>query len=161
MVPPAVRPFISGIAMSTNLFVNLPVRDLERSKAFFRALGFAVNTQFSDDTAACLKIDDHIFAMLLTYEKFSAFTPKPIADAARTSEVLTALSRESRSEVDRLVDAALAAGATPTRPPVDHGFMYERSFDDLDGHIWEVIWMDPAVVREGQGDRTAPAASAT
>lgn len=128
------------------IFVNLPVRDLKRSIAFFEALGFTFNAQFTDDTAACMVIGADIHAMLLTHEKFAQFTPKPIADAARTSEVLTALSVDSRAEVDRLVETALSAGGTPVREANDHGFMYDRAFNDPDGHIWEIFWMDPSQV---------------
>jgi predicted lactoylglutathione lyase len=128
------------------IFVNLPVRDLEKSKAFFAALGYSFNPQFTDHTAACMVIDDqHVYAMLLTHEKFKAFTPKPISDARETSEVLVCLSCDSRTEVDALVRKAVAAGGTTFRPPEDHGFMYGHAFQDLDGHIWELMWMDPSV----------------
>lgn len=135
--------------MPTKIFVNLPVRDLARSKAFFGALGFTFNAQFTDETAACMVIADDIYAMLLTHAKFREFTPKAIADAGSTTEVLIALSRDNREAVDRTMDAALKAGATEARPGMDHGFMYERSFNDPDGHIWEVFWMDPAVAEGG------------
>jgi uncharacterized protein len=128
--------------MSTKIFVNLPVRDLDKSMAFFKALGFSFNPQFTDETAACMVVSDDIYAMLLTHAKFKEFTRKAIADATKTTEVLTALSVGSRAEVDRLVDAALKAGASEAREPMDYGFMYGRSFDDLDGHIWEIIHMD-------------------
>lgn len=130
------------------IFVNLPVRDLDRSIAFFKALGFAFNPQFTDHTAACMVIGEDSYAMLLTHEKFAVFTPKAIADATKATEVLTALSVESRAEVDRMVDAALAAGGTEARAPMDHGFMVDRAFNDLDGHIWEIFWMDPAHVQQ-------------
>jgi uncharacterized protein len=132
--------------MPTKIFVNLPVRDLERSMAFFKKLGFSFNPQFTDETAACMVISDDIYAMLLTHKKFGEFTTKTIAGATKTTEVLTCLSRDSRAEVDALVDAALAAGGTKPREPADHGFMYERSFEDPDGHIWEIMWMDPSAV---------------
>jgi uncharacterized protein len=130
------------------IFVNLPVRDLGRSIAFFKALGFSFNPQFTDETATCMVIGEDIYAMLLTHEKFATFTPKAIADATKVTEVLTALSVESRAEVDRLVDAALAAGGSEARAPMDHGFMVDRAFNDLDGHIWEIFWMDPAHVQQ-------------
>jgi len=133
--------------MPTNIFVNLPVKDLARSKAFFEKLGFRFNPQFTDETAACMVISDTIYSMLLTHEKFRQFTPKPIVDASKATEVLTCLSRDSRADVDTLVDAALAAGGTETRDAMDHGFMYGRSFGDPDGHIWEIIWMDPAHIQ--------------
>jgi predicted lactoylglutathione lyase len=133
--------------MSTMIFVNLPVADLPRSMRFFEALGYGFNKQFTDDTAACLVIAEHICAMLLTHEKFRQFTDKAIADATRVTEVLTCLSAESRSAVDALVDKAVKAGATEPRPPMDYGFMYGRAFDDLDGHTWEIMWMDPGHVQ--------------
>ena len=129
------------------IFVNLPVKDLEKSMTFFKALGFTFNAQFTDETAACMVISDDIFAMLLTHDKFKQFTPKAIADASLTSEVLTALSADSKDEVNKMVDAALKAGGQKLREPQDYGFMYERSFQDPDGHIWEIIWMDPANVK--------------
>lgn len=131
------------------IFVNLPVRDLDRSKAFFEALGFHFNPQFTDATAACLVISPHIHAMLLTHEKFQSFTHRPICDARASTEVLIALSCESREEVDRLVDKAIANGGAQFRDPADHGFMYERNFEDPDGHVWECFWMDPAAVPTG------------
>jgi uncharacterized protein len=133
--------------MATNIFVNLPVRDLDRSVAFFTALGYPFNAQFTDENATCMVISDDIYAMLLVEPFFQTFTPKSIADAKATSEVLVALSMDSRGEVDRIVDAALAAGGRPVREPQDLGFMYSRAFEDLDGHIWEYLWMDPAHVQ--------------
>ncbi|MFF4171928.1 VOC family protein [Streptomyces sp. NPDC001744] len=131
------------------IFVNLPVKDLGASRAFFEKLGYSFNPKFSDDTAACLVISDTIFAMLLTEEKFRDFTApgKEISDATKATEVLIALSAESREKADELADAALAAGGTPAKEPMDMGFMYERSFTDLDGHHWEVFWMDPAAAQ--------------
>ncbi|KKC37725.1 hypothetical protein WH87_08395 [Devosia epidermidihirudinis] len=133
--------------MATNIFVNLPVIDLDASKAFFEKLGFAFNPQFTDETAAAMVIDSNIFAMLLTHDKFRQFTPKAIADAKTTSEVLIALSRDSRDAVNDLFDKAIAAGATEARPGDDYGFMMSKAFSDLDGHIWEIMWMDPANVQ--------------
>ncbi|MDB5536572.1 MAG: Glyoxalase-like domain protein [Devosia sp.] len=133
--------------MATNIFVNLPVRNLEASKTFFGALGFAFNAQFTDETAAAMVIDENIFAMLLTHEKFAQFTPKTIADAHTSSEVLIALSRDSKDAVIALFDKAIAAGATQARPGDDYGFMMSRAFSDLDGHIWEIMWMDPSFVQ--------------
>lgn len=131
------------------IFVNLPVRDLARSKRFFEALGFAFNPQFTDDTAACMVISETIFAMLLTHEKFGTFTPKKgaICDAKQSTEVLVALSRENRAAVDAIVKKAVAAGGNTFSEPQDHGFMYAHAFQDLDGHVWEVMWMDPATVQ--------------
>jgi hypothetical protein len=135
--------------MSKMIFVNLPVRDLPRSMTFFEALGYTFNPQFTDDTAACMVIDDHIFAMLLTHPKFEQFLPKgtSIADAKTSTEVLVCLSCESRAEVDDLVHKAVAAGGTIFRDPQDHGFMYGHAFRDLDGHVWELVWMDPSAVQ--------------
>ncbi|MEV6946822.1 VOC family protein [Streptomyces sp. NPDC051172] len=129
------------------IFVNLPVNDLDASKKFFTELGYTINPQFSDEKAASVVISDTIVAMLLTKPFYATFTKKEIADATQTSEVLVALSAESREKVDELVDKALASGATPSGETQDHGFMYGRAFDDLDGHTWEVVWMDPAAVQ--------------
>ncbi|MFD4240669.1 VOC family protein [Streptomyces sp. NPDC058525] len=128
------------------IFVNLPVKDLDAARAFWEKLGYSFNPQFSDETAASLVISDTIFAMLLTEEKFASFATKPVADAAKTTEVMVALSADSRAKVDEVVDAALAAGATEPRPPMDLGFMYGRAFEDLDHHVWEYVWMDPAAI---------------
>ncbi|MFB4424643.1 VOC family protein [Streptomyces sp. QL37] len=135
--------------MPQMIFVNLPVKDLGTTKNFFSKLGFGFNPQFSDESTACLVISDTIFAMLISEPRFKDFTKKEIADASRTTEVLLALSAESREKVDEMADAALAAGGSPANETQDMGFMYGRSFQDPDGHIWEVIWMDPAAV-EGQ-----------
>ncbi|WP_069765440.1 VOC family protein [Streptomyces sp. LUP47B] len=128
------------------IFVNLAVNDLDASKTFFTELGYSINPQFSNDDAASVVISDTIVAMLMTKAFYATFTKKEIADATKTSEVLIALSAESRAKVDELVDKALAAGGTLSGETQDHGFMYGRSFDDLDGHSWEVVWMDPAVI---------------
>ncbi len=129
------------------IFVNLAVKRLDRSIEFFKKLGFTFNAQFTDETAACMVMSDDIYAMLLTEKKFGEFTKKAIADATKTTEVLTCLAVDSRGEVNRIVDAALKAGATEAREAMDHGFMFGRSFNDLDGHIWEIIWMDPSHVQ--------------
>lgn len=133
--------------MPQMIFVNLPVKDLAKSMDFFKALGFSFNPQFSDETGACMVISDTIFAMLLTHEKFAGFSPKPIADTQKTTEVLIALSRDDREAVDAIVTAALAAGGSTFSEPQDHGFMYGRAFRDLDGHVWEAFWMDPAAAK--------------
>lgn len=132
--------------MARKIFVNLAVKDLKRSMAFFEKLGFSFNKQFTDETAACLVISEEIYVMLLTEAKFQGFTNKTLADAAKVTEVLTCLSADSRAEVDRLCDAALAAGGSRHMPPMEYGFMYGRSFNDPDGHVWEVVWMDPAQI---------------
>ncbi|MEU7420948.1 VOC family protein [Streptomyces antibioticus] len=128
------------------IFVNLPVNDLDASKKFFTELGYTINPQFSDENATSVVISDTIVAMLLTKPFYATFTKKEIADATKTSEALIALSAESRDKVDELVDRALALGATPSGETQDMGFMYGRAFDDLDGHTWEIIWMDPTAV---------------
>ncbi|MFE6553784.1 VOC family protein [Streptomyces sp. NPDC057746] len=129
------------------IFVNLPVADVEASKKFFTELGYTINPQFTTDDCACVVISDTVIAMLLGKQRYADFTQKEIADATKTSEVLLCLSAESRAKVDELVDRALAAGGSGTREAVDHGYMYGRAFDDLDGHTWEVMWMDPAAVQ--------------
>ena len=124
------------------IFVNLPVKDLERSKEFFSSLGFGFDAKFTDDKAACLVIEkDSIYARLITAPFFKTFTPRAVADAKTTSEVLLALSCSSDREVDDLVARATAAGGRPIKEPQDHGFMYYRSFEDPDGHIWELLHM--------------------
>ncbi len=132
--------------MSTKIFVNLPVSDLARSMAFFKALGWTFNAQFTDETAASLVISDHIFAMLLTHKKFAEFTDRKIADHS-TVEALIALGVDSKDEVDRIADAAIQAGGQQAKPPQNYGFMRLRSFLDLDGHHWEIFFMDPAYVQ--------------
>jgi predicted lactoylglutathione lyase len=134
--------------MNTKIFVNLPVADLNASRAFFGKLGYTFNPQFTNDDAACMVISDDIYAMLITHGYFKQFTPKEIADAKKTTEVLVCLSAESRQGVDELCDKAMAAGAGKCRDPQDYGFMYGRSFQDPDGHIWEIMWMDPAHVQK-------------
>ena len=131
------------------IFVNLPVRDLARSKRFFEALGFGFNPQFTDDTAACVVVSEEIFVMLLTEAKFKTFTPKAICDATKATEVLVCLSSESRANVDDMVRKAVAAGGTTYNEPQDHGFMYGHGFQDPDGHIWEIMWMDPGAIKQG------------
>lgn len=128
--------------MNKQIFVNLPVKNLEKSKAFFSALGYTFNPQFTDQNAACMTIsEDSIYAMLLAEDFFKTFTAKPIAQAHEVTEVLTCLSCESRQEVDDLVAKAIAAGGKALRAPQDHGFMYAHGFEDLDGHIWELAYM--------------------
>ena len=128
--------------MARQIFVNLPVRDLERSKAFFGRLGFGFNAQFTNEKAACLVIEkDSIHAMLLTEPFFKTFTEKSIVDAKKSTEVLIALSCASKEEVDDLVAKASAHGGRPAREPKDHGFMYEQAFEDPDGHVWELFHM--------------------
>ena len=132
---------------TANIFVNLPVADLQKSIAFFTELGFAFNPQFTDEKAACMIVGDNIFAMLLQREYFQTFTKKDIADATKTTEMLLGISAVNREEVDRFAELALSNGATKYSEPADHGFMYQRAFADLDGHQWEIIWMDPAAIQ--------------
>ncbi|MEV6050707.1 VOC family protein [Streptomyces sp. NPDC052107] len=128
------------------IFVNLATNDVEASKNFFTELGYTINPQFSTDDCACVVISDTIIAMLLSKQRYADFTKKEIADSSKTSEVLICLSAESREKVDELVGKAVAAGGTANPDVQDQGFMYGRSFDDLDGHSWEVVWMDPAAI---------------
>jgi predicted lactoylglutathione lyase len=133
--------------MSTKIFVNLPVRDLDRSIDFFTDLGFSFNPQFSDENAGCLVISDDIYAMLLVEPYFKTFTNKEIADATRSTEAILALGVDSREQVDELAEKALSSGGRPAKEPNDQGVMYERSFQDPDGHLWEVMYMEPTAVR--------------
>ena len=132
--------------MTTKIFVNLPVKDLDKSMAFFKSLGWTFNPQFTDETAACLVISDDIYAMLLTHDKFKQFTDKKIADSG-SAEVLVALGVGSKDDVNRIADAALKGGGKEPKPPQDYGFMQMRTFLDLDGHHWEIVYMDPAHVQ--------------
>jgi predicted lactoylglutathione lyase len=133
--------------MAHQIFVNLPVKDLAKSVAFFSELGFAFNQQFTDETATCMIVSDDIFVMLLTREKFKTFTPNEICDARKFTEVLVALSLESRAEVDDIVRRAVSAGGNTYNQPQDHGFMYAHGFQDPDGHIWEVFYMEPSAIK--------------
>ncbi|MBN3885429.1 MAG: VOC family protein [Nostoc sp.] len=135
--------------MATKIFVNLPVKDLSRSVEFFTKLGFSFNAQFTDETATSMIVSDDIFVMLLTHDKFKTFTPKEICDATKSTEVLVCLSSQSREEVDEMVGKAVAAGGTTYNQPQDHGFMYGHGFADLDGHIWEIIYMEPSAINQG------------
>jgi predicted lactoylglutathione lyase len=134
--------------MSKLIFVNLPVSDLARATAFYEAVGAQKNQQFCDHTASCMVFSETIHVMLLTHDKFRQFTPKQIADARTTSEVLICISADSRAAVDEMVDKARAGGKLDPSPKQDHGFMYGRSFEDPDGHIWEVMWMDMAAATQ-------------
>jgi hypothetical protein len=136
--------------MATKIFVNLPVKNLNRSMAFFTGLGYTFEPRFTDETAACMVISDDIYAMLLTEAKFQEFTPKPLCDAMKNTEVLVCLSCESRAQVDDLVRKALLAGGTTYAEPKDYGFMYGHGFQDLDGHIWELVYMEPETREEGR-----------
>jgi uncharacterized protein len=134
--------------MATKIFVNIAVKDLPRSMAFWKSLGYSFNEQFTDDTAASLVFSDNVYAMLLTHDKFKEFSPNPICDTSKHTEVLLALSFDSREEVMNKVKKALAAGARRYSEPKDHGFMYQDGFQDLDGHVWELFYMDPSFVQK-------------
>lgn len=129
--------------MSHKLFVSLPIKNLERTTAFFKALGFTFNPKFTGEQAACMLIGEHAYAMLLVEPFFKTFTKREICDTATHVEGAFGITCESRTEVDAMVEKALAGGGKEPEPPQDHGFMYSRSFEDLDGHHWEVLWMDP------------------
>ncbi|WP_121749418.1 VOC family protein [Streptomyces sp. E2N166] len=128
------------------IFVNLATNDLDASKKFFTGLGYEINAQFSDETTASIPLSETIVVMVHTPEKYRQFTKKDIVDSTKSSEVLIALSAESREKVDELVEKAVAAGGSVSGETQDHGFMYGRAFDDVDGHTFEVVWMDPAAV---------------
>ena len=130
--------------MATQIFVNLPVKNLDQAKGFFSALGYTFNPQFTNQNGACMVVSEgHTYVMLLAEPFFQTFTPKPVADARQSTEVLVCLSCDSRAALDETVRKAVAAGATTPRPPQDHGFMYQHGFEDLDGHLWELVYMEP------------------
>lgn len=139
-------------SQSRLIFVNVPVGDVSASIEFFTALGFDFDPKFTDDSCACMVVSDQAYVMLLARERFSDFTTKSIADAHSSTEAILCVSAEDREAVDALADAALAAGATKVNEPMDHGFMYARSFSDLDGHLWEVMWMSAEAVEQGPAD---------
>lgn len=143
--------------MAKLIFVNLPVADLPAAMAFYEAIGATSNPMFTDETAACMVLTDVIHVMLLTHDKFAQFTPKRIADAKESSEVLICISADSREAVDDIADKALAAGGREPREKQDLGFMYGRSFEDLDGHIWEPMWMDMEAVTAAMAKQTETA----
>ncbi|RDC63804.1 VOC family protein [Adhaeribacter pallidiroseus] len=135
--------------MATQIFVNLPVKDLDRSVAFFTQLGYTFNPQFTDENATCMIVSDNIYVMLLVEEFFKSFTKKDIPDTAANAQVIIALSSESREQVDAWVNKAVAAGATTPNEKQDQGFMYGWGFQDLDGHLWETMYMDPHALHQG------------
>ena len=135
---------------SRKIFVNLAVKDLDRSVEFFKELGFTFDPRFTDEQATCMIVSDEAFVMLLVENRFKDFTKKDLADATTQTEAIVAVSAEGREGVDQLADKALAAGGTPANDPMDMGFMYGRSFHDPDGHLWEVIWMDPSQITEAE-----------
>jgi len=134
--------------MGAKIFVNLPVRNLNNSIEFFTKLGFSFNPQFTDETATCMIVSEDIFVMLLTHEKFKTFTPKEICDSTKSTEVLVALSADSRENIDETVHRAVDAGGTTYNEPQDYGFMYAHGFQDPDGHIWELVYMEPSAVKQ-------------
>lgn len=136
--------------MASQIFVNLPVKDLNKSVEFFTRLGFSFNPQFTDENATCMIVGENNFVMLLVEPFFKTFTKKEIADATKTAEAIIALSVDSREQVNEMADKALAAGATESNAPQDQGFMYNRSFQDLDGHLWEVFYMDLSAFSQSQ-----------
>lgn len=129
--------------MHTQIYVNLPVKDLKKSRAFFEAMGYRFNPEFSNDQGACLVLGKNLFAMLLTHDFFKTFISRPIPDAKASTGVLVCVSCDNRAQIDDLVVKAVAAGGSTPRPAVDHGFMYQHAFEDLDGHIWELVAMAP------------------
>ena len=144
---PTIRNAGTKPVTNRKLFLNIPVRDLQRSIAFFETLGFTFNTQFTDATATCMLVGEDAYFMLLTREKFADFSGRPVGDPRQETSAMLAITAESRAEVDAFADKAIAAGASQVAEPQDHGFMYSRSFYDLDGHHWEVFWMDPAALQ--------------
>jgi predicted lactoylglutathione lyase len=134
---------------SRSIFVNIPVKDVRTSQEFFGALGFTFDPKFTSESCACMYVSEQACVMLLEEARFADFTSKPIADAHESTESILCLSAESRAAVDALADAALGAGGTGASEPMDHGFMYGRSFNDPDGHIWEVMWMSPEAIEAG------------
>ncbi len=140
------------MAQPRMLFVNLPVRDLEAAKEFFTTLDFAFDAKFTDANCACMVLNDQAYVMLLAEERFAEFTTRPTVDARAATEAILCLSASDRDGVDALADAALSAGGTQASPTMDHGFMYGRSFHDLDGHHWEVMWMSPESVERGPAE---------
>ena len=145
-------------SQSRLIFVNLPVKDLDASVEFFRTLGFEFDPKFTDEAATCMIVSDQAFVMLLVDSRFADFTPRPVADARAATEAILAVSADSREAVDQLADAALSAGAGTANDAMDMDFMYSRSFTDLDGHLWEVLWMDPKAVEQGPPDMPGQAA---
>ncbi len=134
--------------MATKIFINLPVKDLKKSKDFFRLVGFSFHEALTDEHAACMMISENIFTMLLTHTRFKEFTRKQIPDGTQFSEVINCISAESREKVNEIVDKAMAAGGKESRRSQDYGYIYGRSFSDLDGHAWEVMWMDESDTKD-------------
>ena len=136
--------------MTTQIFVNLPVKDLSRTVEFFKKLGFTFNSQFTDENATCMIINDNIFVMLLVEKFFKSFTKKEICDTTKDTEVIIALSTDSREKVDEMMQKVFQAGGKESREPQDHGWMYGRSFQDINGHLWEIIYMDEKALKNNE-----------
>ena len=134
--------------MATKIFVNLPVKNLNKTVDFFTKLGFRFNPQFTDENATCMIVGEDIFIMLLVEKFFKSFTKKEIVDATKSTEAIIALSADSREKVDEMIRKAVAAGGSAPDNPQDQGWMYGHGFQDLDGHLWEVVWMDPATINQ-------------
>jgi len=134
--------------VAKQIFVNLPVKDLGKTIEFFKKLGFEFNPQFTDENATCMVVNDNIFVMLLVEKFFKTFTQKEICDTTKNTEVIIALSTESREKVDQMLENVIKAGGKESREPQDHGWMYGRSFEDLNGHLWEIIYMDEKALKE-------------
>jgi predicted lactoylglutathione lyase len=134
--------------MATKIFVNLPVKDLNKTIEFFTKLGFTFNSQFTDENATCMIVGEDIFVMLLVEKFFKIFTKKEICDTTKDTEVIIALSAESREKVDQMINKVIEAGGSESREPQDHGWMYGRSFQDINGHLWEIIYMDESAVKK-------------
>lgn len=137
---------------SDHIFLNLPVKDVQKSTDFFKALGFAMNPQFSDENTSCIIIGDNIFALIMSEDRFKDFTDKEIVDTSTSAEVILALSAKNRDQVDEIINKALAAGGKKYNDPQDYGFMYQWSFQDLDGHLWEIVYMDESALQQEGGE---------
>jgi uncharacterized protein len=136
--------------MATKIFVNLPVRDLNKTIDFFTKLGFTFNPQFTDENATCMVVGESIFVMLLVEKFFKTFTKKEICNTTKDTEVILALSAESREKVDQMINKVIETGGRESREPQDHGWMYGRSFEDIDGHVWEIIYMDESAIKKSE-----------
>jgi uncharacterized protein len=134
--------------MITNIFVNLPVKDLNKTVEFFTKLGFTFNPQFTDENATCMIVGKDIFVMLLVEKFFKTFTKKEISDTTKNTEAIVALSAQSREEVDQMMEKVVNAGGKEARDPQDHGWMYGRSFEDINGHLWEIFYMDESAMKK-------------
>ena len=134
--------------MATKIFVNLPVKDLNKTTEFFTKLGFTFNPQFTDENATCMIVGKDIFVMLLVEKFFKTFTKKEISDTTKNTEAIVALSAQSREEVDQMMEKVLGAGGREARDPQDHGWMYGRSFEDINGHLWEIFYMDESAMKK-------------